>query len=73
MKKWQKVCGTISLLLFTSLLLFSLIGLESLIDQVILDGAVLDPNTMETWSQNPGSTGTLTLRNFTFYNLINPR
>ena len=73
MKKWHKVCGATSLLLFTALLLFALLGLQAVIEGVILDGVVLAPETVATWGQNPGSTGTLTLRNFTFYTLQNAR
>ncbi len=73
MKAWQKICAIISTAAFLSLLLFTLFGLQSLIEGAILDGAVLAPSTAATWSQNPGSTDTLTLRNFTFYNFTNPR
>lgn len=73
MKKWHKICGTVSILLFTALLLFTLVGLQSVIERVILDGVVLAPETVATWGQNPGSTDTLSLRNFTFYTLQNAR
>lgn len=73
MRKCHKICGTVAVLLFTALLLFTLVGLQSVIEGVILDGVVLAPETVATWGQNPGSTGTLTLRNFTFYTLQNAR
>lgn len=73
MRKCHKICGTVAVLLFTGLLLFTLVGLQSVIEGVILDGVVLAPDTVATWGQNPGSTGTLTLRNFTFYTLQNAR
>lgn len=69
----RNICGLICTFLFTALLLFTLIGLDSLIDSVILEGVVLAPETADTWGNNPGSTNTLTLRNFTFYNLTNPK
>ena len=73
MKNWQKICAVISAAAFLSLLLFTLLGLQTVIEGVILDGVVLAPDTSDVWSQNPGATNTLTLRNFTFYNLTNPR
>lgn len=71
--KKRTICGGVCGAVFLGLLLFSLTGLESVIDGVILEGVVLAPETAETWGNNPGSTGTVTLRNFTFFNLTNPR
>ena len=53
--------------------IFILFGLSSIINEVILEGVVLDPATFDVWGENPGQTGTVTLRNFTFYNFTNPR
>lgn len=33
----------------------------------------MTPENVDTWGQNPGSTKTVTFRNFTFYNFTNPR
>jgi hypothetical protein len=72
MKKKQ-ICGITVAIVFLAIGLFSLFGLPSIVDNAILDGVVLDPNTYDVWGANPGSTNTLTLRNFTFFNITNPR
>jgi hypothetical protein len=54
--KKRTICGGICTALFLALLLFTLTGLDSLIDGVILDGVVLAPDTVDTWGNNPGST-----------------
>jgi hypothetical protein len=71
--KKRLICSALCLSFFTGLLLFTLVGLESVIDSVILDGVVLAPENIELWGQNPGKTKTTLLRNFTFFNLSNPR
>jgi hypothetical protein len=45
MNKCQKICGVGSILIFSSLFFFTLFGLDSLIEGVILDGVVLAPDT----------------------------
>jgi len=72
MKK-KEICGSICACIFLGLGLFSLIGLPSIVDDAILDGVVLDPNTYDVWGANPGSTNTITVRNFTFFNITNAR
>jgi hypothetical protein len=67
------VCGSVCLAIFLALGIFTLVGLDSLIDGVVLDGVVLAPETYDLWGANPGSSGTVTLRNFTFFNFTNPR
>lgn len=67
------VCGGVCLFIFIGIGIFTLVGLDSLINQAILDGVILDPANYELWGQNPGSSGVLTLRNFTFFNFTNPR
>ena len=72
MKK-RIVCGSICLAIFLALFIFTLVGLNSLIDSVVLDGVILAPETYDLWGANPGSSNALTVRNFTFYNFTNPR
>jgi len=72
MKK-RIVCGSICIAVLLALGIFTLVGLNSVINNVILDGVVLAPETYNLWGANPGSSNTLTLRNFTFYNFTNPR
>jgi hypothetical protein len=72
MKK-KIVCAGICGFIFLALGIFTLAWLPAIIKDVILDGVVLSPETYETWGANPGSTNTLTLRNFTFFNFTNPR
>ncbi len=67
------VCSTVCLLLFLGLAIFTLVGLNPLIDSVILDGVVLAPETYDLWGANPGSSEIATVRNFTFFNFTNPR
>jgi hypothetical protein len=43
--KKRVICGAAFVALFTGLLLFSLLGLPSIIDGVILDGVILAPET----------------------------
>jgi hypothetical protein len=72
MKK-RVICGSVCALIFLGLGLFALFGLESVLNDVILDGVVLDPNTYDVWGAVPGSTDTVTLRRFTMFNFTNPR
>ena len=67
------VLGGACIVIFAALTLFSLIGLESVLDDVILDSIVMTPDNIPLWGQNPGDVGILTIRNFTFFNLTNPR
>jgi hypothetical protein len=41
--KKRVICGSVCIALFLGLFLFTLIGLESVIDSVVLDGVVLAP------------------------------
>lgn len=73
MAKKRFICAAFFITVFIVLLMFSLIGLEDLIHQVILEGVVLAPETQDLWGASPGSSNTATIRNYTFYNLTNPR
>lgn len=67
------VCGSACAVIFLGVALFTIIGLDSLIDSVILDGVVLAPETYDTWGASPGQANIPTIRNFTMYNFTNPR
>lgn len=69
----KQICSSVCAVVFLALGLFSFFGLAPIVDSAILDGVVLDPKTMNIWGANPGSTNTLTLRDFTFFNFTNPR
>jgi hypothetical protein len=60
-------------LVLLALGMFAVLGLQSLVDSQILDGVVLAPENSDLWGQNPGKSNVSTIRNFTFYNLTNPR
>ena len=40
---------------------------------MVVDNVKLGPDTYNLWGANPGDTGVTTVRNFTFYNMTNPR
>lgn len=55
------------------LALFAIFGMQGIVDHVVVDSVKLDPDTADLWGANPGGTGVVTVRNFTFYNMTNPR
>ena len=72
MKK-RYIFGSLCVVALTAALMFSLLAIPKLVEELVLKSVVLDPEKIETWGQNPGRSNTLTLRNFTFYNFTNPR
>lgn len=71
MKK-RIICGSIWTFLFLALGLFTLLGLDSVINESILERVVLNPETVDMWGAVPGSTNTLNLRSFAMFNFTNP-
>jgi len=67
------LCGGVCALVLLVLGMFAAIGLQGVVDGVILDGVVLAPENSDLWGQNPGKSNVTTIRNFTFFNFTNPR
>ncbi len=63
------VCGFIALMLSV----FGLFILDPILKDFIASNIIMTPETYNLWGANPGATNTITIRNFTFYNLTNPR
>lgn len=59
--------------LFASLTLFTLFGFDDVLREFIKSNVVMSPDTYDLWGANPGSSNTITVRNYTFYNFTNPR
>ena len=72
MKK-RYITAITTLVLLSTLLLYSLIWLPATIDHLILSRVWLDPSKVQQWGQNPGTSNTVTIRNYTFFNFTNPK
>ena len=66
------LCGVVGIIIFIALGIFALVGVSKIVDDIVLDSVWMDPDKVESWGQNPGRSNTITIRNYTFFNMTNP-
>ena len=71
--KKRYLTGIFAIVILAALDIFMFVGLDNIVNEVVLQKVWLDPEKVEMWGQNPGHSKTVTLRNYTFYNFTNPR
>ena len=65
-------CGIAIIVFFVAFAIFSLAGMPAIVDKIVLKSVWLDPDKVDSWGQNPGRSQTVTMRNYTFFNMTNP-